>query len=265
MVFTITDRSGRSNRSIFENLICGYHLAVTREPETVRPIRRAAIANLGCKVNQSEMEAVVRLLRERGVEVGDGHATADLVVVNTCTVTAVADRKSRQILRRVRRLNPDARVYVTGCSVVVDPEALAAADASARLFDNESKGRLLDELRRLLDDGGWKRMPTLSGVEPGAPASRGGLVDRSNALEGARAFDLDRAGEDADEGAGEDGYPEGDGLDRTRAFIRSRTAARSTAPTASSRGLVARSAPSWPTSSWRTSRPRSRRGIARSC
>jgi threonylcarbamoyladenosine tRNA methylthiotransferase MtaB len=219
MVFTITDRSGRSNRSTFENLICDYHLAVTREPETVRPIRRAAIANLGCKVNQSEMEAVARLLRERGVEVGDGHATADLVVVNTCTVTAVADRKSRQILRRVRRLNPDARVYVTGCSVVVDPEALEAADASARLFDNESKGRLFDELRRLLDDRGWNRMPTLSGAEPGAPASRG-LVDRSNALEGARAFDLGRDGEDAAEDAGEDGYPEGDGADRTRAFIK---------------------------------------------
>ena len=120
-------------------------LAVRPRPAT-RPVRRAAIANLGCKVNQAEMDAVERLLRARGVELVHGHEDADLVVVNTCTVTSIADRKSRQAVRRARRTNPDAEVFVTGCSVEIDPESLAGADPLARLFDNDSKGRLMAEL-----------------------------------------------------------------------------------------------------------------------
>ena len=134
-------------------------------PEVPRPVRRAALANTGCKVNQSEMDAVERLLRARGAELVDGHEAADLVVVNTCTVTSIADRKSRQAVRRARRTNPDALVLVTGCSVAIDPESLSAADPSARLFDNESKSRLLEELAGLLEPGGGAPMPTISGVE----------------------------------------------------------------------------------------------------
>ena len=161
-----------------------------------KPIRRAAIANLGCKVNQSEMEAVARLLRTGGVELVEGGA--DLVVVNTCTVTSMADRKSRQVVRRARRENPEATVFVTGCSVVVDPESLAAADPSARLFDNESKGALLDELERLLELPAGAVMPTLSGVEV--------------------ADDPAWAEDSGDERAGQ---ARGDGrADRTRAFVK---------------------------------------------
>jgi threonylcarbamoyladenosine tRNA methylthiotransferase MtaB len=116
-------------------------------------MRRAAIANLGCKVNQAEMDAVERLLRVGGVQLVDARHTADLVVVNTCTVTSMADQKSRQAVRRARRANPDAQLFVTGCSVAIDPASLALADPSARLFDNESKGRLLDELVGLLEPG----------------------------------------------------------------------------------------------------------------
>ena len=81
--------------------------------------RTAAIVNLGCKVNQSEMEAAARLLREGGVPLLDPDRGAELVIVNTCTVTSMADEKSRQAVRRARRANPDARVIVTGCSVQV--------------------------------------------------------------------------------------------------------------------------------------------------
>jgi threonylcarbamoyladenosine tRNA methylthiotransferase MtaB len=157
----LPDRSGGPDRSIFVAAVWGYDLAV--EPLPAR-VRRATIANLGCKVNQSEMEAVARLLRNGGVDlVNDG--TADLVVVNTCTVTSIADRKSRQLVRRARRANPRARVFVTGCSVVVDPGSIAAADPEARLFDNDSKAALLSELGRLLAVPEGGAMPTLSGVE----------------------------------------------------------------------------------------------------
>jgi hypothetical protein len=116
-----------------------YDLAVSMPPTAPHPIRRAAIANLGCKVNQAEMDAVERLLRARRVELVGAHEPADLVVVNTCTVTSIADQKSRQAVRRARRTSPDAQVFVTGCSVAVDAESLAAADPAALLFGNESK------------------------------------------------------------------------------------------------------------------------------
>ena len=83
--------------------------------------RTAAIVNLGCKVNQSEMEGAARLLRERGVRLVEASSPADLVLINTCTVTAVADEKSRAAVRRARRANANARIVVAGCSVQVDP------------------------------------------------------------------------------------------------------------------------------------------------
>src|SRR6188472_1807795 len=108
--------------------------------------RTAAIVNLGCKVNQAEMEAAARLLREAGIPLLDPDRAADLVLVNTCTVTAQADEKSRAAVRRARRANPDAQVVVTGCSVQAGPEAFAAIDAGARLVGNDDKASFLAEL-----------------------------------------------------------------------------------------------------------------------
>jgi threonylcarbamoyladenosine tRNA methylthiotransferase MtaB len=156
----------------------------------VNAVRTAAIANLGCKVNQSEMESAARLLRERGIAVVDGDERADLVLVNTCTVTAVADQKSRQAVRRARRTNPDAEIVVTGCSVQVGREAFAAADPAARLVDNRSKDRLLAEIdaligRPTIGGGGAtiaRPLPTLSGVEIE------GIADGRASVERTRAF-----------------------------------------------------------------------------
>ncbi len=112
--------------------------------------RTAAIVNLGCKVNQSEMEAAARLLRAGGVPLVDPDRAADLYLVNTCTVTSIADEKSRTAVRRARRANPDARVIVTGCSVQVDPEMYARVDPAARLVTNEEKAAFLAELEALV-------------------------------------------------------------------------------------------------------------------
>jgi threonylcarbamoyladenosine tRNA methylthiotransferase MtaB len=154
----------------------------------VSPIRTAAITNLGCKVNQSEMEAAARLLRERGVRVVDD-GPADLHLVNTCTVTSTADQKSRQAVRRARRSNPHAEIVVTGCSVQVDSAAFAAADPAARLVDNRSKAALLDEIAALAGpeprrpDGSLVApLPTLAGVE-----LEGAWDDRAS-VERTRAF-----------------------------------------------------------------------------
>ena len=76
---------------------------------------RAAIYTLGCKVNQYETQAMEKLLRERGHSVVAFSEEADAYVVNTCSVTAESDRKSRQMIRRIRRERPEAVVAVCGC------------------------------------------------------------------------------------------------------------------------------------------------------
>ncbi len=166
-------------------------------PDPAAP-RTAAIVNLGCKVNQSEMEAAARLLREGGVPLVDPARGAELVIVNTCTVTAVADEKSRQAVRRARRANPDARVIVTGCSVQVDPEMYARVDPKARLVDNDAKPAFLAELESLVaigehdGDGNAPHglltaaLPTLSGVEAASPID--GIADDRASVERTRAF-----------------------------------------------------------------------------
>ena len=150
--------------------------------------RTAAIVNLGCKVNQSEVDAAARLLRSRGVAVVGSHDAADLVLVNTCTVTAEADAKSRAAVRRARRENPAATVIVTGCSVQTAPEAFAAADPAARLIDNRSKDDLLAELAALVrlpespEGPVATPLPTLSGVELATVSDDRHVVERTRAF-----------------------------------------------------------------------------------
>jgi threonylcarbamoyladenosine tRNA methylthiotransferase MtaB len=151
----------------------------------------AAIVNLGCKVNQSEMEGAARLLRAAGVPLVDPDRAADLYVVNTCTVTATADEKSRAAVRRARRANPDAEIVVTGCSVQVGPEAFAAVDPGARLVGNDGKAAFLAELEALLAHGSGPMtapLPTLSGVEAVAAGPIDGIADDRASVERTRAF-----------------------------------------------------------------------------
>jgi threonylcarbamoyladenosine tRNA methylthiotransferase MtaB len=179
--------------------VSGQPQAGDADPRGLRLVRTAAIVNLGCKVNQAEMESAARRLREGGVALVSGNggnggaAPADLVVVNTCTVTAEADAKSRHAVRRARRANPGAEIIVTGCSVQVGREAFAEADPAARLVDNRHKDGLLAELEALIGDDGSAAgglgtarvggaLPTLSGVEID------GIDDGRAAVERTRAF-----------------------------------------------------------------------------
>ena len=165
------------------------------------PVRRAAITNLGCKVNQAEMDAVARLLRARGVEITADATAADLHLVNTCTVTAAADDKSRKAVRRARRASPAAMVIVTGCAVQVAAASFAEVDPAARLVANEAKDGLLAEVELLLGlptepgdfpDGDGPigdrphrplaaALPTLAGVEVEGIADARARIDRTRA------------------------------------------------------------------------------------
>jgi len=157
-------------------------------------VRRAAITNLGCKVNQAEMDVLERLLRSRGVEMVERDAPADLHVVNTCTVTSVADDSSRKAVRRARRASPGATLLVTGCAVQVGRAAFAAVDPAALLVGNDAKDGLLAEVERLLgplSEGSGRALaptlldaplPTLAGVEAEEPADGRAAIDRARAF-----------------------------------------------------------------------------------
>lgn len=111
--------------------------------------RTVALATLGCKTNQFESASLEQILREAGYTPVPFEQGADLVVVNTCTVTAATDSQSRNLVRRARRLRPDCRVVVTGCYAQVDPAALQAIPGVSLVLGNEEKQDFL----RLLQAG----------------------------------------------------------------------------------------------------------------
>ena len=85
-------------------------------------MKKVALHNLGCKVNAYETEAMQELLEKSGYEIVPFQEGADIYIINTCTVTNIADRKSRQMLHRARKMNPDAIVVATGCYVQTEKE-----------------------------------------------------------------------------------------------------------------------------------------------
>ncbi|MBP3038918.1 tRNA (N(6)-L-threonylcarbamoyladenosine(37)-C(2))-methylthiotransferase MtaB [Bacillaceae bacterium Marseille-Q3522] len=89
-------------------------------------VKTVAMYTLGCKVNHYETEAIWQLFKQEGYERIDFESTADVYVINTCTVTNTGDRKSRQIIRRAIRKNPDAVICVTGCYAQTSPAEIMA-------------------------------------------------------------------------------------------------------------------------------------------
>lgn len=104
--------------------------------------KTAALHNLGCKVNAYETEAMEQQLREAGYVIVDFRQPADVYVINTCTVTNVADKKSRQMLHRARRQNPKAVVVAAGCFAQVSAEDLKRELTADIIIGNNQKGQL---------------------------------------------------------------------------------------------------------------------------
>ena len=106
-------------------------------------MRTAALHNLGCKVNSYETEAMQQLLEEAGYEIVSFHEKADVYIINTCSVTNIADRKSRQMLHRAKKQNPEAVVVAAGCYVQSAAEELKADLAVDVIIGNNKKQDLL--------------------------------------------------------------------------------------------------------------------------
>ncbi|MBR0092570.1 MAG: tRNA (N(6)-L-threonylcarbamoyladenosine(37)-C(2))-methylthiotransferase MtaB, partial [Lachnospiraceae bacterium] len=108
--------------------------------------RSVALHNLGCKVNAYELGKITETLREKGYTIVPFSESADIYVINTCTVTNIADRKSRQMLHRAKTKNPKALVVALGCFVDTDPEGVKKDDCIDVALGNKEKGRLAEVL-----------------------------------------------------------------------------------------------------------------------
>ena len=104
-------------------------------------MRKAALHNLGCKVNAYETEAMQEMLEQNGYEIVPFAEGADVYVINTCTVTNMADRKSRQMLHRARKMNPNAVVVAAGC--YVQAQGAKADDCIDIIIGNNKKKDLI--------------------------------------------------------------------------------------------------------------------------
>ena len=112
-------------------------------------MRKAALHNLGCKVNGYETAAMQEMLEGAGYEIVPFQEQADLYIINTCTVTNIADRKSRQMLHRARKMNPKAVVVAAGCYVQAQEEEHHPADPSVDIVIGNNRKK---DLLQILDE-----------------------------------------------------------------------------------------------------------------
>ena len=114
-------------------------------------MKTVAFHNLGCKVNSYEMDAMLQELRKHGYEIVAFEEKADIYIVNTCTVTNMADRKSRQMLHKAKKTNPEAIVVAVGCYVQSDTEGVRADAAVDLMIGNNKKKDLVAILENYMN------------------------------------------------------------------------------------------------------------------
>ncbi|MBQ2696549.1 MAG: tRNA (N(6)-L-threonylcarbamoyladenosine(37)-C(2))-methylthiotransferase MtaB [Clostridia bacterium] len=114
--------------------------------------KTVAIATLGCKVNQYESEAVQEQFTRAGYTAVDFSETADVYVINTCTVTHLSDRKSRQMIRRAKQMNPQAVLAVMGCYAQTNPEAVKEISDVDIVIGTEGRNRLVELVEQFIKE-----------------------------------------------------------------------------------------------------------------
>lgn len=117
-------------------------------------MKKAALHNLGCKVNAYETEAMQQMLEAAGYEIVPFTESADVYVINTCSVTNMADRKSRQMLHRAKKMNPESVVVAAGCYVQTKEDEAVADEAIDIIIGNNKKHELVTRLDEFFRDQG---------------------------------------------------------------------------------------------------------------
>lgn len=106
--------------------------------------KRVAFHTLGCKVNQYETESIKNQLLKKGYEEVDFEEKSDIYIINSCTVTSIADRKTRNMLRRAKRINPEGKVIVTGCYAQTNSREILEIEDVDYVIDNKNKSNIIN-------------------------------------------------------------------------------------------------------------------------
>src|SRR5713226_2657963 len=125
-----------------------------------------AVATLGCKVNQADSEAISEQMSAAGFVQRDFSEIADVYIVNTCTVTHLGDRSSRQMISQARRRHPDALLVVTGCYAEINPQAVAALPGVDLVIGNSGKESLADAIKEQWKTGAPAKLSSHSTPSP---------------------------------------------------------------------------------------------------
>ena len=156
-------------------------------------MKNVALHNLGCKVNSYEMDVMQQMLQEKGYQIVPFDSRADIYIINTCTVTNIADRKSRQMLHRAKTMNPEAVVVAVGCYVQTGGEqALADGSIDLAIGNNRKKDLIpiLEEYLALRE--GPKEVDVNRDTE-GAVQERKDAPDESKTLHHTTIIDVNRS------------------------------------------------------------------------
>ena len=124
--------------------------------------KKIAVCTLGCKVNTYESEAVVEQFTQNGYTCVKFSDPADVYIINTCTVTHLGDRKSRQMIRRTKQINPEVVLVVMGCYSQVAPEAVSAIPEVDIIFGNDGKNKVYSAVEAFLQN--KKRMECVTDI-----------------------------------------------------------------------------------------------------
>ncbi|MEE9912446.1 MAG: tRNA (N(6)-L-threonylcarbamoyladenosine(37)-C(2))-methylthiotransferase MtaB [Deltaproteobacteria bacterium] len=153
---------------------------------------KVGLATLGCKVNQCDTAALARDLQSADYIPVPFNAFADVYIINSCTVTAFADFQARQLIRRALRVNPGARIIVTGCYAQTRPRELAAIEGVALVVGNDQKHRIAELVTQPVPDGQRIMASDISLQKHFLAAPAGRLMGRTRAFfkiqDGCNAF-----------------------------------------------------------------------------
>ena len=117
-------------------------------------MKKVALHNLGCKVNSYEIDVMQQMLQKNGYKIVEFEQKADIYIVNTCSVTSIADRKSRQMLHKAKKNNPDSIVVAVGCYVQTGTEAILKDEGIDLAIGNNKKKYLVEILEQFLCEKG---------------------------------------------------------------------------------------------------------------
>ncbi|MEG0050620.1 MAG: tRNA (N(6)-L-threonylcarbamoyladenosine(37)-C(2))-methylthiotransferase MtaB [Terrisporobacter sp.] len=127
-------------------------------------MKKVAFYTLGCKVNQYETEAMLEMFKKDGYEQVGSEDYADVYVINTCTVTHMSDRKSRQYIRRMKKKNPDAIIAVVGCYSQVSPEEILEIEEVNLVMGTNERRTIVGEIKKLEEVQGAKKASTVDDI-----------------------------------------------------------------------------------------------------